>query len=105
MSRFPLGRDQVSSDLQGEDAVIVETDEAIDLLLDGLVLRDLDHQGGRELAGVRDEGCVGLDLVCDRRRIGDPFDPAHLLNLVADGGAVLEIDRDAVAELDPALAP
>jgi hypothetical protein len=40
--------------------------------------------------------------VGDAPRIDEPLDARHLLDLVADRLAILERERDALADLDPA---
>ena len=65
----------------------VETvEDGLDLVLFG----DLDEEGGAELTTPRQEGIVDVELGLPAGIIGDPLDPAHLLDLEEQGVAVLE---------------
>src|SRR5256885_1343614 len=73
-----------------ERHVLVDTDEAVQLLPEPALLLDLDEQRRRELPGSGEERVVDRELLADGVQVGDPLDPEHLLRLIPDRGPVLE---------------
>jgi len=71
-----------------------------DLVLFG----DLDEEGGAELTTPREERIVDVELVLHAGIIGDPLDPAHLLDLEEQGVAVLEDEGEVPADGHPPAA-
>src|SRR5437773_2099966 len=84
-----------------ERHVLVDADEAVQLLPEPALLLDLDEQRRRELPGSGEERVVDRELLADGVQVGDPLDPEHLLRLIPDRGAVLEQEGEPVAHRHP----
>ena len=104
--RIEAGRDARLAAVRAESQrhVLVDPDEAVELRADARELLDLDEERRRELALAGHQLVVDVELVLHLRGRVDSLDLEHLLDLEAQGLAVLEEQADALADGEPARA-
>ena len=61
-------------------------------------VRDFDHERRLPIVTVRNERVVSAELFFDSFRLKDSLNAQHLLNLVADGGGIFEVEPGVLAQ-------
>src|SRR5213594_840706 len=84
-----------------ERHVLVDPDQAVDLLPEPALVLDLDEQRRRERPRPGEERVVDRELLADGVQVGDVLDPEHLLRLIPDRRLVLEQEAQPVAHRHP----
>src|SRR5687768_11185550 len=79
----------------------VDTQKFKQILPQISLVGDFQEQGGAELSRIGNQLIIDRDLLANLVEVGDFFRPQHFLYLKDHGVAILENDRDLVAQRNP----